>query len=492
MSMAGTSTRTARRVVRAATRSFDTSSESGRANERHRRVVLAAAMSVAARVISTLVFFVAVRLVASSLTADALGLWLLLVTGVTLVGFADLGVGNGLLNAAAESHGRGDEALLREVIASAFAALLVLATALGAVFVLVYPLIPWSRVLNTHGLIGHQVGPAVAVAVTCTLLSMPLGVAQRVHLARQEGWIAGLWVGIGGLLSLTGVAVASASGAGLPVLVGVMLGGLPAAYLLETIALFAVTDRPLRPTFANASPNAAVRIVHQGALFFVLASAVAIGYESDSVVVSHYLGSAAVATYAVPFRLFMLAPMVVTLLVTPLWPAYGEAVARGDLQWVHRTLRRSLVVALGSTIVSSLVLLPLAKPLIARWTSGAVRPSTSFLVIVAAWAVLAGVSAALGAFFNGVGALRFQAIAASSMALANIALSIFLVRRHGVSGPILATLLTQTACILAPSAIIMRGLFARGAGPGALRAWITRWRRPAQLASVGGFVATNE
>jgi hypothetical protein len=38
---------------------------------------------------------------------------------------------------------------------------------------------------------------------------------------------------------------------------------------------------------------------------------------------------------------------------TPLWPAYGEAIARGDITWVRRTI-------VGSIVVAELVVLPFA------------------------------------------------------------------------------------------------------------------------------------
>ena len=37
-------------------------------------------------------------------------------------------------------------------------------------------------------------------------------------------------------------------------------------------------------------------------------------------------------------------PVLAIIVLSPLWPAYGEAVARDDLPWVHRTLRRSVVI----------------------------------------------------------------------------------------------------------------------------------------------------
>ena len=54
--------------------------------------------------------------------------------------------------------------------------------------------------------------------------------------------------------------------------------------------------------------------------------------------------------------MFSVVVMFVELLVTPLWPAYAEAIARRDVEWVRRTLWRSIG---GAALASSLAVVPL-------------------------------------------------------------------------------------------------------------------------------------
>ena len=73
------------------------------------------------------------------------------------------------------------------------------------------------------------------------------------------------------------------------------------------------------------------RLAHLGFLFLVLQIGAAIAFTSDNVIASRVLGPVAAARYATAQRLFMLAPFAIALAIVPLWPAYGEANARGDL-----------------------------------------------------------------------------------------------------------------------------------------------------------------
>jgi O-antigen/teichoic acid export membrane protein len=307
------------------------------------------------------------------------------------------------------------------------------------------------------------------------VVSLPVGVAQSVHLAHQQGWIANLWIGLGSLASMIAVIVAASHHADLAVLVLAMLGGPPVAYLGSTVTLFAFTRPDLRPRLRMVTSSTSRRVLRNGASFFVLATAGAVGYQSDTLVISHFIGADAVADYTVPFRLFMLAPTLVALVVTPLWPAYGEAVARGDLDWVRRTFRRSIVVSLVLTVVPTIILIPVAQPIIDRWIGPEVTPPIGLIVGIGAWAVVNAVSLALAMLFNGCGVLRFQVVVATAMAVSNLVLSIVLVQGIGIEGPIIATVGTQILCVLLPSWMIMRNLFAADAPPERFSEWVSRW-----------------
>jgi hypothetical protein len=77
---------------------FDTNTEEGRSNERLRRVTLTALTSAFAQGISIIAMLVSTPLVFKYLGSERYGLWLAISSLVVVIGFADLGMGNGLLN----------------------------------------------------------------------------------------------------------------------------------------------------------------------------------------------------------------------------------------------------------------------------------------------------------------------------------------------------------------------------------------------------------
>ena len=171
-------------------------------------------------------------------------------------------------------------------------------------------------------------------------------------------------------------------GAVLPVLVAAALVGPPLVAVADTIVLFGRQRPELRPSRRWIRRAEVTRLGRQGAMFCFLGVAIAVGYESDALVISHELGANAVPQFALPYRILMLAPAAVTLVTVALWPAYTEAVARGDRDWADHTLKRSLLFAVAGTALASAAVVAVG-PIVWSWLTGtAAVPSRGLLLVL--------------------------------------------------------------------------------------------------------------
>src|SRR6266699_741403 len=98
----------------------DTATKHGRAQERHRRAALSTITSIAARGMTLLTVVISVPLTVRYLGTERYAVWMTISSLVAMLTFADLGIGNGLLNAVSESHGKDDPGLAAEYISSGF------------------------------------------------------------------------------------------------------------------------------------------------------------------------------------------------------------------------------------------------------------------------------------------------------------------------------------------------------------------------------------
>ena len=89
-------------------KAFDTSTEGGRSKERLRRILLTSISTIGTRVITAIVGIISVPMTLHYLGAERYGLWMAISSFIAMLTFADLGVGNGLFNAVAESYGIDD------------------------------------------------------------------------------------------------------------------------------------------------------------------------------------------------------------------------------------------------------------------------------------------------------------------------------------------------------------------------------------------------
>jgi O-antigen/teichoic acid export membrane protein len=414
---------------------FSVSTEEGRSLERYRRAVLTSFTSLALRGVTTLCTLITVRLTLGYLGTERYGLWMTITSVSSMLSFADLGIGNGLLTVISQAHGREDRASARKYVSSGFFVLFGVAVILTGLFALVYPFVPWPRVFNVTSLpAAQEAGPAMVVFLACFALNLPFDVVQRVQAGYQEGFQSNLWAAGGSVTALGALLVAMKFKAGLPWLVLALTGGQLLGLLCNWGYEFARTRPWLLPRWANWDVTAARKILGTGAMFFVLQVSSVFTVAVDNIIIAQILGPEAVTQYAVPMRMFLLVLFSAVTLVIPLWPAYGEAAARGDREWVKSTVYHSLGYNLAIFGPLALGLAAFGKMIVHVWVGNQVHPTFPLLFGMATWTILAVFGNTAGMFFFGINELRLQVVTSVLMAIANLGLKIVLGKWYGIVG----------------------------------------------------------
>jgi O-antigen/teichoic acid export membrane protein len=440
-------------------RPFDTSSEEGRASERKRKLALTVLAAAVAKSIQLTTVLLSVPLTLPYLGSERYGMWMTISSCIVVLNFADLGLGLGLLNAIAAAHGHDDRQAARRAVSSAFFMLLSTCALLAIAFTIVYPSVPWARVFNVHSpLATAEAGPSTAVFVGCFLLNLLVGIVGRIQLGYQEGYRNSLWEACGNLLGLLLLIVAIRSECGLPYLTAAVAGTPVLATVCNGALLIGVNRPWLRPSLSNVSTGCASEILQQGLLFLVLQVAFTLQAASDNILIAHVLGPDAVPEYSVAARLFGVIGAVLAMGLGPLWPAYGEALARNDVTWIRGTFARSVKLTLLMSASTALVLAVCGKGIIRVWAGEAVIPSALLLTSLAVWTVLGGVGNAVGTFLNGVNALRIQVLCACLSVPAAIAAKVVGLLIFGTAGVVLGTIAVYLLVTVIPVIIYLRKL----------------------------------
>jgi O-antigen/teichoic acid export membrane protein len=431
---------------------------------RRARVLRGAISAALARGLGMLVTLVTVPLTVGYLGAERYGAWMTISATLAWLFLADLGIGNGLTNALAHATAIGDQAAARRHVATALWLLAGIAGALVAVSAFALPSVDWQAVFNVHSAAARaEIGPSVVLAILFFALSFPLSLVEKIFTARQEGTTANGWAAAANLASLVAVIVATRVNGGLPLLVAALGGTRLLVQLASALWLFARHAPGLAPRPSAVDRGDARRLLTSGGLFFLVQMAALVIYNTDNLIITRVLGAEHVTPYSVAWSLFSIPTMAVTLLLPYLWPAYVAALAQGDVAWVKRAFKMSLVAGLAVTTAVAVPLYFASERIIALWAGPTAAPPHGLLPWMAVWSVVLAPMQSAACLLNAAGRLRGQAIYGTSAALANFALSIRLARSHGITGVIAATVIALTLFAVIPSAL-ESALFLRNLG----------------------------
>ncbi len=443
-------------------KNFDTSTPEGRSKERYRRAALTSLAQGAAKGVAVLTMLVSVPLTLTYLGPERYGMWMTISSVVLMLGFADLGLGLGLMNALSEAHGQDDRQAAVSFVSSGFFMLSAVAMLIVAGFAVAYPLIPWPRVFNVKTLMASkEAGPVMAAFLVCFAVNLPLGVVQRVQLAYQEGFLNSLWESAGKVLGLIGLFLVIYLKAGLVWLVLAVAGAPALAWLLNSLVLFGYQHSCLRPRRQYFNSAFARKIFSLGLSFFVLNMLVKFTYSSDNLIIAQVLGSEAVSQYAIPAQMFGVCLVIMNMVIGPLWPAYSEAMARGEMAWAEKTLNRTLLLLLVVVGAPSVCLVIFGPWLLKLWVGPGISPAFSLLLGFGLWTIILSIGSSMSIFLNAANIFRFQIICTSLTFISSLLLKIFLARFWGLSGVVWASIFAYLFCFNIPYAIYIHKLFSK-------------------------------
>lgn len=403
---------------------------------RERAIGLTVAASIGAKVFSVICTLVQVPIALHYLGTEAYGFWVTLVSIVLVLNFVDFGLGVGMQHAMARSYGNDDIQSMKRVFWTGTLVLVALGSVVTAISLPAAYFAPWADILHIHDpSLRTETTAALLIAVGAFVIALPFSAVTRLAAAVQRGWINAGWIAGGSLLSLAFVTAAARCRWG-------FLWFLAASLLVPAIQGFGLfvhlmrtLDWSLKPT--SLAPGAEIRsMLLSSALFAFPQFGLALIQSTPALAISMAAGTSSVTAFNLLLRLFGPFQQGQIILLTPVWPAYTEAHARGDHAWVSRTFWRTIAafVALASGLAAVACMW---HPILSAWVgTSASAVSGGSVAPVAAWCLLQMAAQPFIYYLTGVGRLRQLAWAATP-GLLLCAASLFLDTRNGGVGGVL-------------------------------------------------------
>lgn len=361
------------------------------APSRVRQLMVAVVSSVLGRAVTLVAPLLVMAPLLKHLGPGLFGVWITAVAVSAMAAVLDFGIGNAALTRLSEAFGRDDPATVRRILGEAYA-LLGGISAVFATIVIIGSILAHSLMAESE--VADEM-VVIAIVLVALFASFPAQLITKLLQARHAFIQSQLAQIVGPLVAL--VACLAGISAGVDPVGVVALYALPNTFVLGlwSLGYFAAVPQH-RPDFAGLDFNKMRHLIQLGGAFFIVLVFYVIGMNADNVVIALRVSGTVVAEYGVPTKLGSILIMIVGTVFLPLWPLYGDALARHDKAWLKATTRRMSFGGAAIVFAVGLALTLMADPIMLAWMG---RPFVDQQLILLGW-TMASTVIALTAPYN--------------------------------------------------------------------------------------------
>jgi O-antigen/teichoic acid export membrane protein len=403
-----------------------------------RRVALGTASNYAGQLVAFASLFFLTPFVLQHLGPTVYGLWVLIGSLLAFGSVLDFGFWGAIIKYVAEYRARGENGTVRTLLATALCLYVVMGVAVVILAAGAAAIIPtaFNLPVDQRGLASELIlimGFGVGISLPGMMPLSILRGLQRydiVNLVEITATLVTTAATIAGLLSRGGVhSVVLAN------LLGVFVMALLGAWFVRRIA------PEISFGWRDANRGMARHIIAFSWPLSVKDIASRLQTRSDEITIGAFLPITAIAPYNLSRRLSETTYVLTRQFMKVLLPLASELHAQNDLARLRQVYTSGTRVTLALSLGIGGTLIVLARPILTVWVGPEYASAGGLVAILTLASFLAAALWPAGAVLQGVGRHRLLAATSLGAGLANLALSIVLVRPFGVTGVALGTLI---------------------------------------------------
>jgi O-antigen/teichoic acid export membrane protein len=412
---------------------------------RKKTVLLGTISNYGATFISIIVGLISVPIGLNYFGPILYGIWIVIGSILAYLGISDFGISLSTLTLIAQTTKPSHQRIILRRSLGLFLGTSI--SSIGIIFVINHLFPGWVNLLGKiPSNLQEEATKATFWIGILTLLQLPLNTfvsafsgLQQVHWNR----VYGAFCSISALIALIVTILIGGNLVSLAIFTGL---GSFLVKIISGIHLF-ITNPKIRPRLTEKVIDAPSTgyIFISGIRFLILQIAVLIIWNTDNLVISHYLGPKMVTSYALTFKLFSMGIAVTNAVTQVLWPMYGQALGLGDWKWIKETYNRcvSLLVILGGLIWIGGILF--SKIIINLWVGPLGYGGLTVVFALGGYAYLCSFGGSNASLINGLNPKNIVVVFGLIEAAINLGISLVLVRPLGIGGVALGTLIANLA-----------------------------------------------
>jgi O-antigen/teichoic acid export membrane protein len=369
---------------------------------------------------------------------SAYGLWILVASVTVYFSMLDLGYGVAQVRFAAKYRAQGDAQALNEITSTmfcvfagvglfAFALAMLIAFNLDKIFPLTADQV--------------KIGQIVLLSLSAYVaLGFPFSVFGGIVNGFQRTYLNGIVAFVTAIVVAAINIIVLRAGYGLVELVMATTAVRILSYLVYARNAYRVFPAlRIRPAYFRRERLREIT----GFSIFILIIDIAnkLNYSTDAIVVGVFLGTSAVAIWAVAQRLIEIVQRVTDQLNSVLFPVVVDSSTVQRVDKLQKILVQGTRLSLAMVVPLATVLGLTARPLVMVWVGPQFSGSVNVIYILSVVVALRVGNATSAVVLKGADLHKFLAFSNLTMALGNLVLSVLLVRFYGLVGVALGTLI---------------------------------------------------
>lgn len=390
---------------------FDLQTEEGRERERERKIALTAFSAAISRGLSMVVPLITVRVTLQYMGSEIYGLWNAFLSFFVAFSFADLGLGSGLMTELSKSTAMEDEKLSKKIVSSCYSILLFTSIVLILIFLILYPVVDWSSLVNAKSSKTILLAASITFAIVIPkILNIPVALISRTQLAMQEGYISNLWECVSCLLNLFLVLIICYLDLGVLTLIWVYASIPVVVSFLNSLIYFRKTRPELEPSFFFYDKKISRSLLAVGLQFCFLSILTSISFSIDNFIVANVCGLTEVTSFSIFYKIVSIIGAICLMVSYPLWTANGEALQKGDYSWVKKTTKKISLLSSFFALICSVGVFIFIKPALSILTAGIVTVDYMLLMPLCLFQIVVAFTNPYFMILNGGGVIKFQIV----------------------------------------------------------------------------------
>lgn len=387
--------------------------------------------------------YLLVPLTINYLNIEQYGIWMTMLSVMSWVVYFDIGLGNGLRNKLSEALATNNIKLARTYVSTAYIAVGFIALIFFVLLISILPFVQWNKIFNTTSVNNTELSKVVFITGFFFLLNFILSLCNQMFYAYQEASLATLRSVLLNLFALIAIYILIHYTSGSLFYLSFIYGLSMVLSNILLIYYFFKKHSVVIPSRKDIDLTKIKEIASLGVKFFIIQMAVLVIFATDNMIITQVLGPEHVTSYNVVFKLFSIITIAHGIILAPLWSAYTDAYAKGDIKWIKNTLKK-LNMLMIPIIIATLILIIFARDIINIWVGPEIKYPYLLVVLMGVYVIISVWNNIYAYFLNGIAHLKLPLAVSLLAALANIPLSIYFAKslQLGNAGVILATIVS--------------------------------------------------